>query len=186
MNEPRNHGDLVCVVRRSASFDAERKARDRRRSLVHVVNRDFHVFRAVDVHLLLAPGVLEIVVFRTLLHVLDSQPARTLDLSFEYKKLQHALVSSEKALKCVTCEVVWEWRLSRWVFDFQELVVAMSDWHFKAVLPVDHLAFETSDVLESILSQIVELNDHRVLLSLLLLWGQRPSQFILWHLWERE
>jgi hypothetical protein len=116
--------------------------------------------------------VLEIVVFWTLLHVLDSQPARTLDLPFEDEKLQHALVRTEKALESVASEVSWKWRLTCWVFDLQELVVSMRNWHLEAVLSVNHLAFESSDVLESILPQIVELDNHSVLLSLLLLWGQ--------------
>jgi hypothetical protein len=62
----------------------------------------------------------------------------------------------------------------------------MSDWHFKTVLSFDHLALEAFDVLESTLTELVELNDHAFHLSLLLLGTETSSGLIVLHLWESK
>ena len=83
MDKPWNHSDLVGVVWWPAGLYAEREASDRWWGFVHVINSDLNIFWAVDIDLLLAPSVLERVVVLNFLHVLDSQPARTLDFPFQ-------------------------------------------------------------------------------------------------------
>ena len=115
--------------------------------------------------------MLELVIVLNLLNVLDGQPARTLDFSLQDEKLKHALVSSKQALESISCQVAWQRRLASRVLDFQEFVVTMGNGHFKAVLSIDHLAFEPCDILEPILSQVIKLYDHAVLLGFLFFWS---------------
>ena len=60
----------------------------------------------------------------------------------------------------------------------------MGNRHFKAVLSVDHFAFESRDILEPILSQVIKLYDHAVLLSFLFFGSKGASHLILGQLWE--
>ena len=128
--------------------------------------------------------MLELVIVLNLLNVLDGQPARTLDFSLQDEKLKHTLVSSEQALESIARQIAWQRRLARRVLDFQEFVIAMGNRHFKAVLSVDHFAFESRDILEPILSQVIKLYDHAVLLSFLFFGSKGASHLILGKLWE--
>lgn len=111
--------------------------------------------------------MLELVIVLNLLNILDGQPAWTLDFPLQDEKLKHALVSSEQALESIPRQVARQRRLARRVLDFQEFVITVGNWHFKAVLSIDHFAFESCNILEPILSQVIKLYDHAVLLSFL-------------------
>jgi hypothetical protein len=62
----------------------------------------------------------------------------------------------------------------------------MTDWHFEAILSGDELAFESLNVLESILSQVIELNNHALLNGCFLFFTKTASSFVGLHLWKSE
>jgi hypothetical protein len=60
-------------------------------------------------------------------------------------------------------------------------VFAVRDWHLKAILSGDELAFEAGDVLESILPYLVELLLHAHLLNDLFLFTEGSPGFVVLH-----
>ena len=65
-------------------------------------------------------------------------------------------------------------------------MLTMWDGHFKAILSRNHFAFESSDALKSVLSQVVKLDYHAVLLHFLLLWSQRSTNLLVLHFWKSK
>lgn len=57
----------------------------------------------------------------------------------------------------------------------------MRDWHLKAILSGNELAFKARDVLEPILPYLVELLLHTHLLNDLFLLTERPPSFVVLH-----
>lgn len=72
--------------------------------------------------------------------------------------------------------------MSRWIFDLQEFVFTVRDWHLKAILSGNKLAFEACNVLEPVLPYLVELLLHTHLLNDLLLFTKRSPSFVVLHL----
>jgi hypothetical protein len=96
------------------------------------------------------------------------------------------LVGTEYGFEGVSGQISWKWWVLCWILNLQELVFSVTDWHLEAILSGNELAFESLDVLESILSQVIELNNHALLNGCFLFFAKTASGFIGLHLWKSE
>jgi hypothetical protein len=83
MNQARDHGDLIRVLGRTTSLDAERHAGHWRGWLVEVLDGNRDILRVSDESFLFAPSALEVTVVLDLFGVLDGQPAWALNFPLQ-------------------------------------------------------------------------------------------------------
>lgn len=82
------------------------------------------------------------------LRTLDLQPAWAFDLSLKNEPFKHALVGAKNTVERISAKCRWQrWVLCR-VFDLEEFVLTVRNWHLKRIFPVDKLALEGTDALE--------------------------------------
>ena len=65
-------------------------------------------------------------------------------------------------------------------------MLSVSDRQLEGVLPGDKLALEALDLLEAVLPEVVELNNHALLLELLLLLSEATPGLVVFHLWQSK
>jgi len=111
--------------------------------------------------------------------VLDREPARSFDLRLQDEELEHALISSEDGFERIASQVGWKRRHRGRVLDLEELVLSVLERRFEAVLAGNSLALEHCDVLESLLSDVIEFSVHVSEELVLLFLRQRSTSLAL-------
>ena len=178
LHDTRNESDLLRVMLRSCHLHGEGQGDQRWARPVHVINCADTVLGVSNENLLLAPCLSELL---GLLRIFNGQPAWTLNLLLEDKKLKHGLLRTKDGFKSVACQVGWESWHRGWVLDFEDLVLSMLEGRLEHILASDSFALEHGDILKSALADLLQLRVN-VGQKLVLLFLSESAAGLVFHL----
>ena len=174
LHNARDKRNLLGIMLRSGHFGREGQRNQWWTGLIDIVYSADAVFRSRNRYFLLAPSSLNLLCF---LDISQSEPARSLDLLLQYEKLKHALLCAKNGLKTIACQIGREGWHRRRVFDFENLMLAMFQRSLEAVLAMDTLALQHSDVFESALTDLFKFSVSIGQKLVLLLLGKCSTGF---------